>query len=250
MPESDVAFFVRQLGASEAHRYVSFKRRERQRQFLLGRMLVRLVVSRVTALPPYAVGIVERDSAGPALVLPDSHSCQLSFSLSHSRNWVACALSTSSTLGVDIEVKNATRDVSSISDLAFDPEEHRWLLSLPDTARQSAFYQLWCTREALYKLMSNLGRDGVLCPVVSSDGVFATQGPGWHRYILPHSSLVMAVCSDRPLSALYTVKLPRLTRKDWPQSEFRSNRAIWPLKLRSGHATCPLGTSGVTQNLI
>jgi 4'-phosphopantetheinyl transferase len=213
--EDDAAFFVQQLGVSEAHRYVCFKRRERQRQFLLARMLLRLVVSSLTALPPAAIGVVEQDGDGPELVLPDSQSFQPGFSLSHSGNWVACVLSSSVTLGVDIEVNDATRDVTPISHLAFHPEEHVWLLSQPDAARASAFYQLWCAREALYKLMSNLGRETVLSPLIGANGALATQGPGWHRYNLTHSALIVAVCSDRPLSALSKVELPRLTRADW-----------------------------------
>jgi 4'-phosphopantetheinyl transferase len=178
-------------------------------------MLLRLVVSGVTALPPHAIGIVERHSDGPALVLPNSQSLQLYFSLSHSRNWVACALSSSGALGVDIEVNDPTRDFTALSDLAFHPEEHSWLLSQSEAARRSAFYQLWCTREALYKLMSNLGRDRALSPPVCADGALAVAGASWHCYILPHSALTVAVCSDRPLSALNKVELPRLTRADW-----------------------------------
>ena len=45
--EDDVAFFVQQLGAGEANRYGRFKRKERKRQFLLGRMLLRFAVSRL-----------------------------------------------------------------------------------------------------------------------------------------------------------------------------------------------------------
>ena len=97
--ENDIAFFVQQLGASEARRYIGFKRRERQRQFLLGRMLLRFAVSNLLSIPPDALGIVERTGNAPQLVLPDSQSLQPSFSLSHSRNWVACVVSSSGTLG-------------------------------------------------------------------------------------------------------------------------------------------------------
>lgn len=217
--EDDTSFFVQQLGASEAHRYVRFKRRERQRQFLLARILLRLVVSSLAALPPDAIGIVERTGNAPQLVLPDSQSLRPSFSLSHSRNWLACVFSSSGTLGVDIEVNDPTRDIFGMSHLAFYPEEHVWLLSQPDAARLSAFYQLWCTREAVYKLMSNLGHETVLSPLVDANGVFVSRGPNWHRYTLPHSLLMVTVCSDRPLSALYRVELPRLTPADWLAAE-------------------------------
>src|SRR4029434_6017096 len=88
--EDDLAFFVQQLGASEVHRYGRFKRRERKRQFLLGRMLLRFAVSSLLSLPPDTLGVVERDHNAPQLVFPDSHSLRASFSLSHCRQCVAC----------------------------------------------------------------------------------------------------------------------------------------------------------------
>jgi 4'-phosphopantetheinyl transferase len=227
--EEDVAFFVQQLGESEARRYGRFKRRERQRQFLLGRMLLRFAVSNLLFLPPDALGVVERTGNSPQLVLPDLESLQPNFSLSHSREWVACVVSFSIHLGVDIEVNDPTRNVLDISEFVFHPNEHRWLLPQVEAARLLAFYQLWCTREALYKLMSNLGHETVLSPLVGANGAFASQGPGWHRYTLPHSALIGAVCSDRPLSALYKVELPRFTRADWSEAErVRSTRATSP----------------------
>src|SRR5262245_37032365 len=221
--EDDIAFFLQQLGASEGHRYVCFKRRERQRQFLLARILLRLVVSSVTDLPPDAIGIVERDSQGPELVLPDSQSFQPRFSLSHSRNWVACVLSSSGT-GVDIEVNDPTRNILGISQLGFHPNEHRWLLSQVDSTRLSAFYRIWCTREALYKLTSSLGHEAVLSPLIDADGAYASQISGWHCYIVPHSFLMVAVSSDQPLLAIHKVELTRLSRAEWlaGEREFRS----------------------------
>lgn len=219
----DIGFFVQQLGASEARRYVSFKRRERQRQFLLARILLRLAVSSVTDLPPGAISVIERDHYGPELVFPDSLSRQPKFSLSHSRNWVACALSSSGTVGVDIEVNDATRDILGISQLGFHPNEHRWILSQVGSARLSAFYHIWCIKEALYKLTSTLGRETVSSPVVDADGAFTLQGAGWHRYTVPHSFLMVAICSDRPFFAIHKVELTGLSRTEWlvREREFR-----------------------------
>jgi len=219
VPEEDVAFFVQQLGASEVRRYDRFKRRERKRQFLLGRMLLRFAVSRLMSLPPDVLGVVEQTGNAPQRVLPDSQSLRASFSLSHSREWVACVVSFSVNLGVDIEVKDPTRDVLGISQLVFDPNEHRWLLPQIDSARLSAFYHLWCTREALYKLTSSLGRQTVLSPLVGADGTLAWQGANWHRYTLRHSALTVAICSDQPLSALYKIEPTELTRVDWLAAE-------------------------------
>jgi 4'-phosphopantetheinyl transferase len=217
--EEDVAFFVQQLGESEARRYACFKRRERQRQFLLGRMLLRFAVSNLISVPLDAVAIIERESNAPQLVLSNLSYLQPAFSISHSRDWVACAVGPNVTLGVDIEVNDPTRDVLGISELVFHPDEHCWLLPQIDSARLSAFYHLWCTREALYKLRSSLGRQTVLSPLVGVDGAFASQGPNWHRYTLPHSALTVAICSDQPLSSLYKIELTGLTRMDWLGAE-------------------------------
>ena len=224
MHEGDIGFFEQQLGASESLRYTGFTRRERKRQFLLGRMLLRFAVSSLLSIRSNALDVVERTGNAPQLVLPDSQSLQPSFSLSHSREWVACVVSFSVHLGVDIEVNDPTRNVLGISEFVFHPDEHHWLLPQVEAARLSAFYQLWCAREALYKLMSNSGFEKVLSPLVSANGAFASQGPGWYRYALPHSALILVICSDRPLVAIHKVELTRLSRAEWlaGKREFRS----------------------------
>jgi 4'-phosphopantetheinyl transferase len=218
--EDDIAFFAQQLGPGEAYRYACFKRRERKRQFLLGRMLLRFAISNLMSLPPDRLGVVERTGNAPELVLPDSPSLRPRFSLSHSRDWVACVVSSSVGLGIDIEVKDPTRDFLSISQLVFHPNEHLWLWKQPEAARLTAFYPLWSTREALYKLMSSLGRRTVLSSLVGRDGTLASQGLDWHGYTLPHSLLMLSVCSDQPLSELWKVDLTKLTRALAADREF------------------------------
>jgi 4'-phosphopantetheinyl transferase len=224
VPEEDIAFFVQQLGPSEVRRYGSFKRRQRKRQFLLGRMLLRFAVSNLISLSPHRLGVVERTGNAPQLVLPDPPSLQPRFSLSHSRDWVACVVSSNVNLGIDIEVNDPRRDVLGISQLVFHSDEHRWLLPQIDSARLSAFYQLWCTREALYKLMSSLGRETVLLPLLAADNTFTSQGASWYCYSLKHFGLTVAICSDQPLSALRRIEIAGLSRADWlaADREFRS----------------------------
>jgi 4'-phosphopantetheinyl transferase len=222
--EEDLTFFAQQLSTSESRRYACFKRRERQRQFLLGRMLLRFAVSNLIALPLDALAVIERESNGPQLVLSNVSYLQPAFSISHSRNWVACAISFNVSLGVDIEVESPARDIIGISQSAFHPKDHGWLLRQPGTARLSSFYQLWCTREALDKLMSALGRETVLLPLVGEDGQFASPGDGWYCYSVKHFGLALAICSDRPLSALWRIEIAGLSRADWlaADREFRS----------------------------
>src|SRR5262245_44648977 len=147
--EEDVAFFVQQLGESEARRYDRFKGRERQRQFLLGRMLLRFAVSKLISRPLGELAIIERESNFPPLVVRNERYLQPAFSISHSRDWVACVVSSNASLGLDIEMESPGRDIIGISQLAFHPKDHGWLMSQPETARLSGYYQLWCKKEAL-----------------------------------------------------------------------------------------------------
>jgi 4'-phosphopantetheinyl transferase len=222
--EDDIEFFAKQLGASEARRYGAFRRRQRKRQFLLGRMLLRFAVSRLLSLPPDTLGVVERDNNAPQLLLFDSKSAQPSFSLSHRGDWVACVVSRDVVLGVDIECNDPTRNIFGMSHMAFHSNEYLWLLQQSEAARLSAFYQLWCTREALYKLMSALGRETVSLPLVGAEGMLASHA-GWYCYTLAHFSLTIAVCSDQPLSALRKIELAGLSRADWLAlgREFQAN---------------------------
>ena len=53
--ESAVVCFEQRLAASEAHRYAKFVRKQRKRQFLLGRMLLRLAVSKMMNVPVHEI---------------------------------------------------------------------------------------------------------------------------------------------------------------------------------------------------
>ena len=205
--EDDIRFFEHQLGVSETVRYAGFKRRERKRQFLLGRMLLRFAVSNLLSLAQDALKLIERTSFPPLLLLPDSQGLPPCFSLSHSREWVACVISGHVHLGIDIEVNDAKRDVLGISEFIFHSNEYRWLLPRNEAGRLSAFYQLWCAKEALYKLSTHSGHTQTSSSLVDGTGVFAFEGPGWYRYTVPHSFLTIAVCTDRPLLEVHKIEL-------------------------------------------
>jgi 4'-phosphopantetheinyl transferase len=212
--EAALLSFARRLSATELRRYAVFARRSRQRQFLLGRMLLRAAVAGLMDLPLDAVGVVERPTNAPRLVLSGRQGSP-GFSLSHRRNWIACVVSADAALGLDIEVQEPIRDINGISELAFHPSDHHWLLRQPEVRRLPAFYDLWCSREALYKLMSGTGQETRLPPLADGDDTIASQGSGWYRYSLPRSGLTIVICSERPLFALRTVELNGFAGRNW-----------------------------------
>jgi hypothetical protein len=141
--DDTLAFFVQRLSGSEANRYNSFLRHERRRQFLLGRILLRLAVSHLTGLPADGLDIRERPGNAPLLVLPDAQQASPGFSISHSRNWVACLVSCDVAVAIDIEVHESARDINAISELVFHPSEHHWLLALSRAERKDVEMLYW-----------------------------------------------------------------------------------------------------------
>jgi 4'-phosphopantetheinyl transferase len=215
-------FAAKKLGASEKERFCRFARRQRGRQFLLGRMLLRYAVADLVGLSPNEVRVSERPGRSPQLTFPGQNYLVPHFSLSHSRHWIACVTSSQAPLGVDIEVNDPSRDIIGISELVFPPHEHSWLLSQPDTERLSAFYYLWSAREARYKLLCNLGRDTVCAPMAGDKSAPLVRSNCWHRRQLPEDNLTVVLCSDRRFLTIRQEKLSGSTLADWLTTDKKS----------------------------
>jgi len=207
----DLACLQAQLSVDEARHFARFVRAERQRQYLLGRILLRLAVGRLLDLPPAAISAVDHIGFSPSLVLPAG--CKPpGFSLSHSGRWVACAVGSSAVLGLDVEIVDTGRDLAGLAETAFHSTESAWLRRRPDEDRVAAFYRLWTLKEALYKLMSNLGKVQETAPLVDDLGAPATQGNGWYSHAMTHADIAIALCSTQPLPEITLVDASQLVR--------------------------------------
>ena len=168
------------LSAGEAARFERFARPARQRQFLLGRGLLRQALGELLASAPDAIHLHERRGLAPRLDGP--HAAQ--FSISHSGPWVACAVSADVALGLDIEIRNAKRDLAALAEAAFDSEAVDALAALAPAERVDDFYRRWCQQEALFKLGAHAAP---ACITV------------------PHAELAIVVCGAQPLTlAMHT----------------------------------------------
>ncbi|MET3132916.1 4'-phosphopantetheinyl transferase [Oxalobacteraceae bacterium GrIS 1.11] len=178
--EADLLALLARLGAAETARYRRFVRPQRQRQFLLGRILLRQAMGQLLGLPSEAFGLTERPGQAPLLTLADTAIPMPFFSLSHSGDWVACALGADCALGLDIEVLDPARDLLALARQAFGVDDAERLAALPGDSRLLAFYGLWSEQEARYKL-----------------GPCAA--PACVK--LAHPALSIVVCSARPLAS-------------------------------------------------
>lgn len=170
-----VAAFEDWLGASERVRRAGFVRSERHRQFVLGRALLRCALAPLLGVAPTNIALIERRGQAPLLDSPVPDLPH--FSLSHSGPWIACAVSSGAALGLDIERRDATRDIHALAAQAFDAHQQAMLASLPPTQWVEAFYRLWSTVEARHKLGA----------------------PVAYEAVLAHPALSIVLCSAQPL---------------------------------------------------
>ncbi|MFC7297323.1 4'-phosphopantetheinyl transferase family protein [Herminiimonas aquatilis] len=176
MSDDQLLPYVSWLTPDELQRYQRFLRPERQRQFLLGRILLRCTLGELLNITPSSISFFERPGHAPVLNLEHGSP---GFSLSHSGPWVACAISEQSALGLDIELMDGTRDLLALAEQSFDTTECALLKEKEGAARVAAFYTLWSTKEARYKLASTAAIDSIA-----------------HCMNFPHTDISIVLCSE------------------------------------------------------
>ncbi|MGI4846085.1 MAG: 4'-phosphopantetheinyl transferase family protein [Janthinobacterium lividum] len=167
---SRLAHYAGWLGESERERYARFARPARRRQFVAGRALLRLALGRLLAVDPAGILLQERPGQAPLLVHP-AHGAP-GFSISHSGTLVACAASTVTRVGLDIERMDPARDLLALAAQVFSPEAVARLEGCGTEERTAMFYRMWCLHEASIKLggpsaatqvFTHAGFAGALC---------------------------------------------------------------------------------------
>lgn len=172
---SDAQLRADWLSGGEAVRYAGFLRPERQRQYVLGRVLARQAIGALLGID--ARSVVLDGGAGRAPIMTTPVVPTLSFSISHSRHWIACAVSGDTAVGLDIEVRDAGRDVLALAEHGFSSQQFEAIRRLAPDERLDGFYALWCAQEAQIKL--------------GGQGRFCLQ--------LDHPELAVALCSAHKL---------------------------------------------------
>lgn len=135
------------LSASEQHQAESFSREASRNRYLQVRAAVRYCLAQHARCTPQQL-IIERSETGkPKLVAP----CPLFFSISHSDNQLAIAITTMGEIGIDLEKVAARRPCTAIAERYFHPHETAVLQQLPAAEQPPFFFNLWTLKEAFFK---------------------------------------------------------------------------------------------------
>jgi 4'-phosphopantetheinyl transferase len=192
--EADLLRYRDWLSASEVARYQRFARAQRLRQFVVGRILVRKALGALLRVAPRDIHLEEQVAKAPLLVSPAVKGGMPGFSIAHSGRWVACAVSAQTALGLDIEMRDAGRDLTALAAQAFDEREMaRWERAQYQSEQQriDGFYRMWSEKEARFKMGATTPADG-------------------HCVVVPHAELSVVVCSELPLDSAPVIEVVNL----------------------------------------
>lgn len=120
----------------------------------------RAVLSRYAAAPHGGWSFETGPQGKPRLV---NAPIPLDFNLSHSGEWLACAVTAGEPVGMDMEDTAAQRDVMRLARRFFSAGEIADLGGLPEAASRDRFFDYWTLKEAAVKAVG-----GALAPALST----------------------------------------------------------------------------------
>lgn len=119
--------------------------------FLIGRLLVRLLVSKLIDASPREIEFSYSRFGQPKIVSPSS-AAAIQFSIAHSKEIIACAFFAHHRVGVDVEY-TADPVLASLMESCLTPREIAAVLAASPQQRYELFYTYWTLKEAYLKAL-------------------------------------------------------------------------------------------------
>jgi 4'-phosphopantetheinyl transferase len=148
IPPSALVDYHSLMSRAEQERNLRFKDGILRNANTITRALLRTVLSRYENCPPQRWEFGAHDHGRPYIASPDT---DLHFNLSHTSEWVVCAISRIPVIGVDIERCNRAVEVRRLAKRFFSPREYRDMLDCPAEDRKQRFFDYWTLKESYIK---------------------------------------------------------------------------------------------------
>jgi 4'-phosphopantetheinyl transferase len=136
------------LNPEELQRNSRFRQKPHRRRDLIGRGLLRQLLSAYLNIPTDELDLRRSENGKPYLHSPPS---DLHFNYSHSHNYLAYAFVQGPEIGVDIEYNRRSNDLVGIADNYFSPGEIHSLKGLTKIEYRERFFAYWTLKEAYIK---------------------------------------------------------------------------------------------------
>jgi 4'-phosphopantetheinyl transferase len=148
------------LSTSEHAKAARLKSSLDRRRYLASRIFTRRLLSTLTGIVPEDLEITTDKCGKPRLNLPSavgrlSSETLFGFNISHSENFLGCAVALGVEVGIDIEVVNPDLDVLATSHACLDHLDVDQVRRASQNERSFVFYRLWTRREAFAKMLGH-----------------------------------------------------------------------------------------------
>ncbi len=140
------------LSAEELERRSRFWIDRARRDFTLCRAAVRVMLCEQLGCANTRLSFGFGDHGKPFAIL-NGLRVPVSFNVSHSAPHALIALSSERRIGVDVEMREARRDIDGIAESVFGADERKALASTGGDDKVRLFFRLWTMKEALIKAL-------------------------------------------------------------------------------------------------
>jgi 4'-phosphopantetheinyl transferase len=141
--QSDLARLLAVLTSAEADRASRFHHDRDRRRSIVGRAVLRHLLSRHSGVDPKEFRFELRENGKPFLPQSD-----IQFNVSHSGDVIAIALAANE-VGVDIEAKHPIPEIAAIAARFFSKDEAERVSAATDATDE--FFRIWTMKEAIVK---------------------------------------------------------------------------------------------------
>lgn len=135
------------LDARDLERAARFRFDEDRARFILGRALARECLGRWLNRVPASLDFIYTRRGRPVLAGHDA----VHFSLSHTRDLVAVAVTHGAQVGIDLEYLRQDVAIEDLAPSVFSEDDRRRYDALPADERRAAFFRAWTRKEAYLK---------------------------------------------------------------------------------------------------
>jgi 4'-phosphopantetheinyl transferase len=178
------------LDPHDRQRAMRFRYPEDRARFVLGRALLRKCLGHQLQLSPDAIELTYTERGRPVFTQDDS----VQFSISHTHDWVAVAVTLHAKVGIDLEYVQSKLDLLDLAPRIFSESDLRAFQAFPDEEMTAAFFCAWTRKEAYLKARGE-GIAEALQQVSVSFGSTETRSirdvrdksgaPAWRHHALP-----------------------------------------------------------------
>ncbi|MFN2308572.1 MAG: 4'-phosphopantetheinyl transferase superfamily protein [Gammaproteobacteria bacterium] len=136
------------LSDSERGRQQRYRFARHRHDDLVSRALVRTSLGHYLAMPPAELRFASGDRGKPYLVNPP---VPLEFNLSHTEDFIVCAVAGTRAVGVDVEWLQRRSDTAALARRYFSERENALLLDLAGERQRDRFFDYWTLKESYIK---------------------------------------------------------------------------------------------------